>query len=57
VRIRARVCCVLRLRDPFAGAEAAVTGAALRHEGDLLTGDLAAGQEVALCLPGEAGDL
>lgn len=57
VSIRAGVAGTLRLRDPFAGETAVVTGAKLRREGDLLVGEMAAGQRVVLCLEGETGDM
>ena len=56
VRVRAGVARHLRLRDPFGGAEVVVTGAALERGGDLWIAELAAGQEVVMCLPGETGD-
>lgn len=57
VRVRAQVASELRLRDPFDGDEAVVTGAALRREGGQFVGRMAPGQEVLLALPGESGDL
>jgi len=57
VRARATVRRALRLRDPFDGEQVSVTGADLRRDGDLFVGDLEAGQEVVLSLPGEGGDL
>lgn len=57
VRIRAGTARTLRLRDPFDGAPVSVNGAALRRQGDLLIGELFAGQEVILCRDGETGDL
>ena len=57
VRIRAGVGRTLRLRDPFGADPVSVSGGELRRAGGLFVGELAAGQEVALCLPGETGDL
>jgi alpha-L-fucosidase 2 len=57
VRVRAGVSRRLRLRDPFGGVEVSVSGAALERDGDLWVTELAAGQEVVLCLPGETGDM
>jgi alpha-L-fucosidase 2 len=57
VGIRASVARKLRLRDPFAEAPVTVTGAALRREDGLFLGELAAGQEVIVCLQGETGDM
>ena len=57
VKVRASVDRKLCLRDPFAGAEVSVSGAALDREGDFFAGQMAAGQEAVLCLPGETGDL
>ena len=56
-RVRAGVARRLRLRDPFDGLEVVVSGAALQRDGDLFAGDMASGQEVVVCLPGETGDL
>lgn len=42
----------LRLRDPFNGAQVAVTGGPLSHEGDLLIVDLDQGQSVTLAQEG-----
>jgi len=57
VRVRAGVARTLRLRDPFGGAPVSTSGAEVRHEGDVFVCELAAGQVVTLCLPGETGDL
>ncbi len=57
VKVGAGVDRTLRLRDPFGGAPIRVTGGTLHREGDLYVGELAAGQEVILCLKGETGDL
>ena len=34
-----------------------MNGAALQRKGNLFAGQMASGQEVVLCLPGETGDL
>lgn len=57
VNVRAGVTGTLRLRDPFNGAPVSTSGPELRRDGDLLIGELAAGQMVTLWLPGEMGDL
>lgn len=57
LRLRAGVARRLRLRDPFGGAEVAVSGATLERDGDLWVTNLEAGQEIVMCLPGEEGDL
>jgi hypothetical protein len=57
VSVRAGVDRRLRLRDPFGGAEVRSRGAPPERDGDLLVADLAAGQELVFCLPGESGDV
>jgi len=57
VKVRANVAGRLCLRDPFGGAQVARSGAALQRDGSLFAGQMAAGQEVVLSLPGETGDL
>ena len=57
VSIRAGVARTLRLRNPFGEAEVSVLGGELGREGDMYVGELAAGQEVVLCVEGETGDI
>ncbi len=57
MRLRAGVDRVLRLRDPFDGADVTVTGADLAREGEDYVGTLAAGQEVLLARAGVRPDL
>ena len=57
VSTRAGVARTLRLRNPFGEAQVTVVGGELRREGDLYVGELAAGQEVVLCVEGETGDI
>ncbi len=57
VTIRAGVAATVRLRDPFGDVPVAVTGGALAREAGMFVGELAAGQEVVLCLEGESGDM
>ena len=57
VKVRANVTRRLCLRDPFAGVEVTVSGPALQRDGDVFAGQMDAGQEVELSLPGETGDL
>jgi alpha-L-fucosidase 2 len=56
VSIRAGVARTLRLRNPFGDAPVAVSGGVLCREGQLFVGELAAGQEVILCIEGETGN-
>jgi len=57
VRIVAGVARQLRLRNPFGDAPIETSGADLSREDDLLVADLKRGQEVVLCLRGEAADV
>ncbi|HCU37301.1 MAG TPA: hypothetical protein DGT21_18270 [Armatimonadetes bacterium] len=57
VIVRATVARRLRLRDPFAGADVSMSGAALVREGDCFVGPMNAGEEVVLCLEGDTCDI
>ena len=57
VRVKAGVTRLLRLRDPFDGAEFASRGPALRRAGRDLLADLRRGQSVTLWRPGLAVSL